>query len=324
MVIHSLKNQFRGINPHLNSKLQQHGWAGFHMNNLADIQRLMQIQLLPQGYTADAETSLQIRRGDDIRKYPRADVLILDTDPIRAVQPGILTKVAPVQMASQTMALAEAIMMAEDDDYYAALVIYKRDEMDGDPVTWIELLSPGNKPRGGDYHQYRDKREALLATGIVFVEIDYLHESSPTFNHVKDYADFVRDTPETTAFPYRIAVFIPRPAFKEGSVMVYEFYTDTPLPMVEIPLSGADTFTFNFNAAYQKTFSEVMYGSKVDYSTLPVHFERYSLIDRTLIARRMLAIHTAHAAGADLEGDDFLEAEDVSLKDALEQMNLLL
>ena len=63
MAIQSVKNQYRGINDHLNSKLQSAGgWDSFHTSHISDLTKAMKAGLRPLGYTADIEQSLQIRR----------------------------------------------------------------------------------------------------------------------------------------------------------------------------------------------------------------------------------------------------------------------
>ena len=57
-----IKNQYHGVNAHLHSHWQNDGgWDGFHTNHIADLMRLMRIQLMPLGYVAEIEQSLQIR-----------------------------------------------------------------------------------------------------------------------------------------------------------------------------------------------------------------------------------------------------------------------
>ena len=60
--INPVKNQYRGINPHLHSYWQaEGGWDSFHTNHIADLMRLINTAL-PTGYVADIDQSLQIRR----------------------------------------------------------------------------------------------------------------------------------------------------------------------------------------------------------------------------------------------------------------------
>ncbi|HEY8602006.1 MAG TPA: hypothetical protein VIL85_26505 [Thermomicrobiales bacterium] len=60
-VRHSARNQYVGINPHLHSYWQgRGGWSRFHTNHIADLLRALRPLLLPRGYDADIEPSLQI------------------------------------------------------------------------------------------------------------------------------------------------------------------------------------------------------------------------------------------------------------------------
>ena len=61
--VHTVKNQYLGINAHLHSYLQASSdWTEFHTNHITDLMRLMRAQLYPMGYIAKIEQSLQIRR----------------------------------------------------------------------------------------------------------------------------------------------------------------------------------------------------------------------------------------------------------------------
>src|SRR5688572_2646696 len=88
--VRSIRNQYLGINAHLHSYWQAvGGWNRFHTNHISDLLRALRPQLLPLGYDADIEPSLQIRRiddgGPDFR--PESDVTIYDLDPARARLP---------------------------------------------------------------------------------------------------------------------------------------------------------------------------------------------------------------------------------------------
>ena len=86
------------------------------------------------------------------------------------------------------MALEELIDEEEDKEHpYSAIGIYERPSASGEPVAWIDLLSPSNKGGSLDARTYRDKRRPLLLNGVVLVELDYLHETPPTFWRLADY-----------------------------------------------------------------------------------------------------------------------------------------
>ncbi|MBC7869495.1 MAG: DUF4058 family protein [Chitinophagaceae bacterium] len=219
MPIKSDKNLFPGINPHLNSLFQQPGrWESFHTLHLSDLCRSLRVGLRPIGYTAEIEQGLQITEFREI-SYPKSDVTIYDPDPFRARFPTT-TSAHALDIA---MPIPEIIVL-EEIDYYKALAIYKKPQQ-GDPVVWVELLSPSNKPPHPDFKTYREKRQRVLESGIVFVEMDYLHESPPTIRGVANYAAH-----EGEAYPYRITVIAPRPDVYQGEGRIRQFDISMPIP----------------------------------------------------------------------------------------------
>jgi hypothetical protein len=135
--------------------------------------------------------------------------------------------------------------------------------------------------RGQDSIYYGEKRLKLLQSGLVFVEIDYLHETPPTFPRLPNYSLWGRmPQPQPGAHAYRILVVDPRPTLQEGISAAYQFDVDDPIPVVTIPLNAGDKLDFDFNAPYQKTYEEMLYGLQpVDYSSLPLRFDSYSRDD---------------------------------------------
>lgn len=318
--VRAIKNQYRGVNAHLHSYFQaEGGWDGFHANHIADLMRLMSAQLLPMGYVADIQQSLQIRRfGEPVGK-PESDVTIYDPDPLRRQLPLL----SP--LAGEMLAISEVMSLERELADYQAIAIYEYEPTKrelGEPVAWVELLSPSNKPGGQDANYYRDKRWKLLHSGIVFVEIDYLHESPPTFDRVPSYSTGQkRGQPEAGSQPYHIFVVDPRPTFAEGKVYPYGFDVDMVIPTVNIPLNAGDILSFDFNTAYNKTYEETLYGARlVDYSQLPINFDRYSQSDQVRILARMLAVLKAVRDGVSLEQDVPLPTEDIGFDEALTQI----
>jgi hypothetical protein len=297
MPLQSRFNLFVGINAHLHSLFQTgDGWSSFHATYLVYLTSALQEVLQPLGYEADVEPSLQIRRLDDPPRLPRADVLLYDTDPVRAAAVS-----SPMTAATAEMVLSLTTMLAiaeEDAPRYRAVGIYRLTSprrTRGEPVAWIELLSPSNKPGGQDFETYRIKREALLQTGLVFVELDYLHHSPPTFAGVPVY------DADPNSYPFRLTVIDPRPEFLSGQGRTRGFAVDEPIPSMPIPLNADDVLTFDFDPPYQRTFYEMFYGNRVDYAQLPPAFERYSLEDRARIVNRMLTIAEMVRAGQPLQ-----------------------
>lgn len=288
--IRTQRNLYRGVNAHLHSHFQAMGsWRGFHTSHLTHVLVALKSQVLPMGYTVDAEVSLQIRRHDGFLQSPRADLAIFDTVPERAKSNQRPTEAARTQGQVATLpALLDLPMSVEKP--YRAIVIKPLGEPDT-IVTWLELLSPSNKVYPPDAADYRQKRLQILDAGIPFVELDYLHETPALFV-----------VPTESA--YRIAVFEPRPTLLDGVGHVVSFGVDEPIPMMTIPLSADDTLSFDFNAPYQRTYSELLYGLElVDYAQLPANFETYNEADRARILSIMLAAADARQRGGELTAD---------------------
>lgn len=126
--IRSIRNQYHGINAHLHSYWQSKGgWHSFHGNHIADLLRTLRAALLPMGYTADLETSLQVRRLEQRISEPESDVTIFDFDRyspadqtrianrmvavLQAAQAGIDLESGP--FAADALPLAEALAQLE-------------------------------------------------------------------------------------------------------------------------------------------------------------------------------------------------------------------
>lgn len=315
--VRSVKNQYRGINAHLHSFWQaEHKWNRFHHAHITDLAKLLRIQLLPKGYTAEIEESLQIRRiGDDLPRRPRPDVLIRDLNPTRKPEPTYLSGVQVLELAD----LMETELDIEHP-YYAIAIYERTSQVDsGEAVAWIELLSPTNKGDNRDAFTYFAKRQLALEGGKVFVELDYLHESPPTFERLPDYSIH---KPE--AYPYRITILDPRPDHHDTRAYLREFCVDEPIPVMAIPLNDGDYIEFDFGEAYRKTYEEMLYGMEewADYSQMPVNFDRYSEADQARILNRMLAVVKASRNGVDLETAPF-PVENLSLDEANAQIQQL-
>jgi hypothetical protein len=304
--VRSVKNQYVGVNAHLQSLLQQGGWGGFHTAHITYLAGALQIHLRHMGYTAEIEDSLQIRRIGEAGSRPQSDILIYDSNPIAQFVPTEQTAIEFIPLMT---------LLEEDlsENPFRAVVIYEVDERNrkkGAPVAWIELLSPSNKGNTPDAGTFIRKRMELLESGIVFIEIDYLHETPPTFKTISQ------------DIPYRIVVMDPRPEFHDGLALPGLFFADSPIPRLRIPLNNGDALDFDFGVPYQKHFSEVFYGDQIDYTEYPVNFDRYTPADQARIANRMLAVLEAAHNGLDLESAPFPTAN-LTLDEARAQIEEL-
>jgi Protein of unknown function (DUF4058) len=330
--VRSIKNQYRGVNAHLHSRWQaEGGWGDFHTPYIAALTVALKARLLPIGYTAHVEDSLQIRRADGSTRFPRADLSIYDLQPSRA-RSQLLPDATDTAHVLSGLVLPLVDVLDETpitEKPFRAIALYPRpsevDARSDQPVAWIEVLSPTNKRPGDDRERYLGKRTNLLAQSIVFVEIDFLHETPPTLRRVPDYSQHDAQTARhiTPPHPYRIMVFDPRPNLDEGQASINEFGVDDPIPTVIIPLNGDDQIDVDFGSVYRKLYQDMLYGLElVDYATLPTHFEHYSEADQLRIAIRMLTVLDTARRGADLEAltDPPLPNADQSLDEALARL----
>lgn len=285
--IKTIVNQFRGINPHLHSRLQADGgWEHFHVNHISDLTRFLQRDLRKMGYVVQSEQSLQIKRGAGVDRAPESDVTMYDPErrlPTTSGQAGGFAVPLPTLLQLDEAELAT----------YRAVGIYQKTEGNrrGDPVAWLELLSPTNKPGGRHFAAYRDKRTALLQAGLVFVELDYLHHQPPTVA-----APPYPDAPNSSCF--RVVVIDPRPDWLQAEGRVYPIGVDQPLPTLPIPLNGGDVLHFDFDAPYQQTYTGLFFGDDVDYSERPVEWARFRGDDQARILSRLLALRHGEVSGA--------------------------
>src|SRR3954447_11091040 len=116
--VRSVKNQYRGINAHLHSFLQATGtWNRLHNAQITHLVESLRAALLPLGYVAEMEESLQIRRLDgDAPRSPRADVVIYGPED-RGLGPSL------VPAAATHLTVAEVIAAEETEHPYFAITL---------------------------------------------------------------------------------------------------------------------------------------------------------------------------------------------------------
>lgn len=295
--IKAIKNQYVGVNAHLHSYWQARGgWHEFHTAHITHLAAALQRELLPRGYSAAIEHSLQIRRDDEVFGTPESDLVIYDESGSRPAS----SQLAKIEKAVASP-IAEAVELMQERAEYRALAIHKLEEgARAQAVGWVELLSPSNKPGHSDAHTYAVKRQGRVHSGLVFVEIDYLNTSRPTFSHLRD------------GKPYRVIVIDPRPDYFSGMIYNYAFEVDDAIPTVDIPLAGTDVVRFDFSKPYERTLEELAFAYLlIDYAQPPLGMDHYSAANQLRIMARMQAITRAVRAGVDLEANAPLPTDSV-------------
>lgn len=288
MAIQSERNLYQGVNPHLNSSLQNEagGWQSFHSIHVTHLFEAIDATL-PSGYFARSEKTMQINEiipPLSLRSpgHTVPDVTVFRMGNISSDGGETTLTATP---PSRSMLIIEHMTR---EDYLPGIAIYQAGAGDllGKPVTRVELLSPANKPGGAHHSHYLVKRTETFQSTLRLVEIDYLHETPPLLNDLPSYV-----LREEGAPPYWVLVSDPRPTLNKGLTYTYEIGVDTALPIITIPLSGTDTMTLDLGAVYNRTFaSSRFFQMVVDYAQEPTHFERYIPADQALIRARMAAI----------------------------------
>jgi len=286
-------NQYNGINPHLNDKLQQDGltWKEFHDTHIADMRRLLNKQLVPRGYEAKLVSGLQLTA---------LDLDTLNYDPLHPIQPDVAIRqhadismpphgVSPADPGRgadyREQSIPEALHMTEDE-YLNALAIVRIDASHEEPpMAWIEYLSKSNKPGGSHHTKYETKVMGLLGQGIPLVQIDHLNQTPPVMPAIPRYPD------APGSKPYYVAVSDPRPTdnYPHGNVQLYPFGIEEPVPTVFIPFRDGEGADFDFDRAYDETI-ETAYAWHVDYEQPPINLAAYSQHDANAIAARMYTV----------------------------------
>lgn len=284
------ENPYPGINAHFNSFLQTPGtrqeesfWPAFHVTHISNISGALNAQL-PRHYIAMAERSLQIRSLEDYFgkvaiQNPKSGVMVFQRsvrDPSASV--AVLT-VTPTWEAT----LAEVLEPIRPPMAVAIRELVAPRQL-GRIVAWIELLSPSNKPGGGNFPAYDFKRTEALEADAPLIEIDYLHESPPLVKQLPRYPA------DAGSKPYSIIVSDPRPNWAKGKVRVYSFEVGQAIPAFPLPLAGEEMLLFDLNAVYQRTFKEGRWNDLLDYSQLPARFETYHADDQARIREVMKSV----------------------------------
>jgi hypothetical protein len=244
------QNPFVGINPLYHEMLLiQNRWMSFHNAFLVECFKTLSTKLRGSGYKVELEDTLYIHPiGQDMIRY-RPDLYISTKKTVSYPQ--------QVQGTNAVVAVTDILDIDDEDENPLAIVIH-RDE--GEPIAWIELLSPTNKLPNHAYYQYAGKRKVVLSMGIVFVEIDFIHTQSPTFR----YPDYSKH--ENNAKPFHITTIIPNPSLENGVAQVLHFGVMNRIPIIKIPLLGDETVEIDLDAIYQQLFVDADYLSRIDKS----------------------------------------------------------
>src|SRR5579862_2167673 len=237
-----MPSPFPGMDPfvEMNPLFQE-----LHTQILAEMQALLQPQLRPK-YVARLERHLSEGSVWDAshgtisleRKEPDVTVLSRSTNRKHTGSTALLA--LPAASAAEELDADELALRKQ-----RRIVIYVQDR----PrlaVTGIELLSPGNKQPGAvAQERYLEKRASALHGGLHWVEIDLLRGGvrPPIPIPVPASADYLSYVAQATPTGW--------------NHLLYAWGLREPLPMLPIPLLGADQAKLELSACFAIAYDRI-------------------------------------------------------------------
>jgi hypothetical protein len=235
-----MKSPFPGMDPYLEAPDL---WRGLHLRLINHIAEYLQPQLLPR-YVAMVEERIMLGAIDGER-VPDLGI-VQSTVPSRSGGTAVLVPTDCVQ--------PEVVEVPELRQPHRFVEV--RRARDGELVTVIEVLSPGNKS-GTGLAQYEAKQQQYLLSDINLVEIDLLHRGRHAIAVPAD-----RITPSD----YRVSVL---PA---GSTRfeLYRISLREPLPRFRVPLQSDDPeVALDLQAVLDRCYEAGAYSYVIRYDQPP-------------------------------------------------------
>jgi hypothetical protein len=194
----------------------------------------MRDQLLPRGYAISREASLQI-----LGERRKPDVWIEDRMPERQPDPAW-----DYTVAAQGMLIEPGI---ETEIEITLDAVHITEVNTGELVTVVEVVSPGNKSRRHNLHEYQDFRDRLISQGVHIVEID----ATRSFSHLYDHRLVQR-------YAYHTAVHL-----NDGRHFVLGSFYDQALRRFALPLRE-EVVAIDPHIAYQYGYRAVSIAEKLE------------------------------------------------------------
>lgn len=132
-----------------------------------------------------------------------------------------------------------------------------RTTTEGDVVTVVELLSPGNKRSGTGRRVYLDKRELVLSTHTSLVELDLLRAGEP----MPTVGPRVRSD---------YSILVSR-GYRRPKADLIPFGVRHPIPPFPLPLRrGENELTVDLGRVLHALYDRASYDLRIDYGKEPV------------------------------------------------------
>jgi hypothetical protein len=228
-----------------------------HTQMLAEMQGLLQPQLRPK-YVARLERHLSegsvwdAPEGAISLEHKEPDITIASRSSGQKHSGSAAVLAQPAASVGEELAADELELRKQ-----RRIVIYVQDRPRRG-VTGIELLSRGNKQPGAvAQERYLEKRASALHGGLHWVEIDLLSggrrpQLPVSLTASADYRSYVAQAPPT--------------GWKH---LVYAWALRDRLPVLPIPLLGADQAQLDLGACFTAAYDRIAADDEVDYASPP-------------------------------------------------------
>jgi len=241
-----MASPFPGMDPYLEGS----EWEDFHARFIQAIAADLEEQVLPR-YIVRSEKRVYLEHvASGLERSVRPDVVVLEPVGAGAGAGRRSAAQSPPEPATLTLPMPEEV-----EEAYLTVRRAETHEV----VSVIELLSPGNKRRGGaGQRAYLDKRDQILCSPIHLVELDLLRGGERLLTD--------QELP-----PGDYYVFVSR-ARRRPRVEVYAWSVQQPMPVVPVPLSAGDADAhLDLQALFTEVYNHARYDLSLNYQR-PLEF----------------------------------------------------
>lgn len=236
------QSPFPGMDPYLEAPTI---WPDVHTSLMSVFREQLNLLLAPK-YLAELDTQIVIDRLDDEPQVAIPDVSVTTAG------------VSAERLTSVIVAEPTPVQIRVPLDVPTRLVsVYIRQRENEQLVTVMELLSPVNKRRGQGRREYLEKRRALLAASVHFIEIDLLRS-------------YPRMPFDDVLPPAHYLVLVSKAGERPQS-SVWPMSVRQPLPTIPIPLLPPDpSVPLDIGQALRTAYARARYDLRLDYHKPPV------------------------------------------------------
>ncbi len=236
-----MPSPFPGVDPYLeNPEL----WPDVHNGLIAALRDELSPRLRPSYYVA-LEERTYLEEPGELVLVGRPDLTVIDRDRLGAGR-------ASKESLTPTLVEVELPVGAQVRETFLEV----RTTTEGDIVTVVELLSPGNKRAGTGRRIYLDKRELVLSTHSL-VELDLLRAGEP----MPTVGPRVRSN---------YSILVSR-GYRRPKADLIPFGVRDPIPPFPLPLRrGENELTVELGKVLHALYDRASYDLRIDYEKEPV------------------------------------------------------